>query len=144
ALTKAAAPAPKPHQVRFDITQNGAIALARGDFRARIPKRLHHTAAAPAAQHRSTLELGEASKPPDADDPYGFSPIKGDQMRGAGEIVAVELLIVRTILFAHIDDGAKRVRCEQLRRRAHHLDFVARAHAASFVIKPIKGLLRAS
>ena len=69
------------------------------------------------ASRSSLAKSGEIADPHAAD---RLAVLVADQM-GGGEIVAVELLLERAVLFAHVDGAADRDHARHLVHRSHHL-----------------------
>ena len=62
-------------------------------------------------------EIGKIANPHAAD---RLAVLVADQM-GGGEIIAVEFLLERAMLFAHVDRAADRDHARHLVHRAHHV-----------------------
>ena len=75
--------------------------------------------AAALVANRQPFELGEIGEIADPHAADRLAVLVADQM-GGGKIVAVEFLLERATLFAHVDRAADRDHARHLVHRAHH------------------------
>jgi hypothetical protein len=104
-------------------------ALARGDTE-RLPHDLEGDGRAPVLRpDGQALQLGEAAEEaqPQAGSRLAVDPT---QQMQAAEVVAVEFLVERTVLVAHVDDGADGGGAQEIVHRAHDRYTLALCRAA--------------
>src|SRR5690606_36909906 len=90
-------------QPRLNVPKHAPIALAGREIERGLDQRGRRLAAAMGGADGDAFNLGEVREPTDAHGSNRFFAGAGDEMSRASEVVAVELLAVRTILFADID-----------------------------------------
>src|SRR6185437_2806533 len=108
-------------QILLSATVDAAIALGAAELDAGLHQPRAYVPAAELVADRKTLKLGKARKIPDAQAPDRFLADIGEQM-ARGEIVAVELFLVRTVLLCDESRAAHSDHPHEILDRANDRD----------------------
>ena len=95
------------HQMGLHLTDESGVSLAPDEFDSLGHEMSGDLARAPPFAHAHALDLGEAIEPAQPQAAHRLLANLGQKMRGAGEVVSVELLFVRAILLADVNQRTR-------------------------------------